>query len=407
MQTVEARRVPSLFITSVMLGLVGLFLGIGLLNGQREITILSLLVLGMAGGLRLWAQASPFRLRCGHTLNKSRLFAGEKIILNVSAENDKLLPVWLEVGVATGGLSSAPGSDQTVKGEGSLSWRQAAQFQWEISTDRRGVYEIGPVRVASGDLFGFYQKETDRSEQIEVIVYPRLVPLGPFALQKRDFFGIPGGKSPVNDPAYILGTTDYHYGRPAKHIHWKASARHDRLQEKVFEPTQQEKVLFVVDTHQFQQPGELEDFERTLEVVASMTMMLDSQGCGVGLLTNGAMKKGSPFVSITRSPGQVTAILEVLARVEIEPAGTVSDMLRVIDIPWGTSCVYFSFEEDDDTTFAREYLRRRNTPVMFFAHEAVCAIRRDGRDSRADVGTDAGDEIIVRGERGLYREART
>ena len=75
--------------------------------------------------------------------------------------------------------------------------------------------------------------------------------LAPFNLPKRDFFGVPGGESPVNDPVYILGTSDYHYGRPSKYIHWKASARYQRLQEKVFDSSEQEKVLFLIDVGEF------------------------------------------------------------------------------------------------------------------------------------------------------------
>ncbi|MBW1691959.1 MAG: DUF58 domain-containing protein, partial [Deltaproteobacteria bacterium] len=49
----------------------------------------------------------------------------------------------------------------------------------------------------------------------------------------------------------MLGTRDYQNWRPARHIHWKASASHNRLQEKVFEPSEQEKVLLAVEVSQF------------------------------------------------------------------------------------------------------------------------------------------------------------
>jgi uncharacterized protein (DUF58 family) len=389
--TVETRRVPSLFITSIMLGLVGLFLCIALLNGQRELMVVSLLVLGMAVGLKLWAHVSPYRLQGGRTLDKTRVFAGEKLILKASTANNKLLPVWLEVTIATDGLSPKAGSDRAVRGEGSLAWYQTARFEWEMRATRRGVYEIGPLKALSGDLFGFFQKETDMDEQLEVVVYPRLIPLGPLTLQRRDFFGVPGGKSPVNDPAYILGTTDYHHGRPAKHIHWKASARHNKLQEKVFEPTQQEKVFLIVDVRQFAQRGEKQAFERTLEVVASLTVLLDRQGSGVGLLVNGAVRKGSPFVAITRSPRQVAAILETLARLEMEPVQTIADMLNhAVDIPWGTSCVYFTFQEDVAAGIAKEHLGRRKIPVLFLPYEAVSGNRRDAYEGD-EAGIEAGN----------------
>ncbi len=68
----------------------------------------------------------------------------------------------------------------------------------------------------------------------------------------RELFGVPGVKSPVKDPVYILGTRDYQPSGPSRHIHWKASARHLKLQEKVFEPSEQEKVLLALEVGSFQ-----------------------------------------------------------------------------------------------------------------------------------------------------------
>ena len=396
MVTAAARRVPSLFVTSVMLGLVGLFLGIALLNAQRELSVLSLLALGMASGLKLWSEASPLMVRFGQALDRTKLFAGERLVLTVLVENNKPLPIWLEVSVGTSGLSGGSGEDPELKGEGSLLWYEGTHFRWEMMAARRGVYAIGPVKTLSGDLFGFFQKESERPEQLDVVVYPRLVPFEPFTIRKRDFFGIPGGKNPVNDPAYVLGTTDYHYGRPAKHIHWKASARHNKLQEKVFEPTQQEKVLLIIDVRKFIERHEYEAFERTLELVASLTAMLDRQGCGVGLLTNGMVRGGPPSIAITRSARQVAAILETLARIETEPSTkSVVDMLGAVGMPWGTSCVYIAFEQDNLTVLAIEYLARRNVPVLFLNYEAVSRVRRDG----GRVGQ-------MKGADGVYAEGR-
>ena len=204
------------------------------------------------------------------------------------------------------------------------------------------------------------------------------MPLRPLSLPRRDFFGTPGGESPVNDPVYILGTTDYHHGRPSRFIHWKASARHDRLQEKVFEPTQQEKILLLVDVDRFSRCPSEEAFERTLEVVASLAARLDRRGCAVGLLTNGTTKGASPYLPVSRSSSHLPAILETLARLERQPRETVAGMLwRRLEIPWGTTCLYFAFEEDDGARTAREDLRRRKVPVLLFTFPALMALRAD------------------------------
>ncbi|MCG6538187.1 MAG: DUF58 domain-containing protein, partial [Syntrophales bacterium LBB04] len=239
---------------------------------------------------------------------------------------------------------------------------------WELAARGRGVHHVGPYGIVSGDLFGFFPAEKEIAETIEVVVYPRLVPLRSLALPRRDFFGIPGAESPVQDPVYILGTRDYQHGRPARYIHWKATARHHRLQEKIFEPTEQEKILLVIDVGRFRQHRAEEDFERALETVASLAVWLDERGCALGLVTNGAMTgEGSPVLPVTRSPQQLTGLLETFARMRMEPVRDLIDMMRLhVRLPWGLSCFYFTLEEDDVANAAREYFTHRRIPVLLF-----------------------------------------
>jgi uncharacterized protein (DUF58 family) len=231
----------------------------------------------------------------------------------------------------------------------------------------------------AGDLFAFFSREKKTEEFHQIIVFPRIVPLKSFPLPRRDFFGVPGAKSPVQDPIYILGTRDYQHGQPAKYIHWKASARHHRLQEKVFEPTEQEKVLLVIDVDRFATHQAEEKFENTLETVASLAVRMDKQGYALGLVTNGAVFGGGPaHVPIARNRQQLPAILEVLARLQMESKGDLLDVLRRgLEVHWGMSCVHFSYEEDGTHVAAEQYFKHRKTPVLFF----VCQPRStDGKD---------------------------
>jgi uncharacterized protein (DUF58 family) len=235
----------------------------------------------------------------------------------------------------------------------------------------------------AGDLFAFFSREKKEEEFHQLIVYPRIVPLKSFPLPRRDFFGVPGAKSPVQDPIYILGTRDYQHGQPAKYIHWKASARHHRMQEKVFEPTEQEKVLLVVDVDQFASHQAEEEFESTLEIVASLAVRMDKRGYALGLVTNGAIVGGGPaIVPIARNRQQLPAILEILARLQMESKGDLIDTLRRgLGIHWGMSCVHFSYEEDKTVLAAEQYFKHRKTPVMFF----VCHPRLPSREDRSKV----------------------
>jgi uncharacterized protein (DUF58 family) len=232
------------------------------------------------------------------------------------------------------------------------------------------------LRAISGDLLGFFQNESVSSESLEIVVYPRIIPLTPFNLPKREFFGIPGGESPVDDPVYILGTSDYHYGRPARYIHWKASARHQRLQEKVFDSSVQEKILFLIDIDGFAKANAEESFEWGLEVIASFAMQFDRRGCAIGLLTNGVVKGALSSVAISRSSQQLSTVLETLARLRLEPRGNIIDTIRSAgSVPWGTTCLCLSLNEDTGSRIIIEYLKRWKTPVVILTAETVALLR--------------------------------
>ena len=352
-------RVSSLFVLPPSLCLVGLLLFVALLNGQRELAVLSFLVLGMAGVAKLWARATRAGLRCRLALDRNRLFPGETARLAAEVENRRVLPALVEVAVPARGL--LPPGANAAHGERGLLWYQTGTFRWELQAFRRGVYQVGPLRMRSGDLLGFYAASRTDGEPAEVLVYPRIRPLVRRALPRRDFFGIPGPDSPVRDPVYILGTRDYQPGRPAKHIHWKASARHHRLQEKLFEPSEQEKVLLAVTVEGFAQ-AEDEAFEGTLEACASLAVRLDRAGVALGVAVDGVLVgEAAAFVPVGRRPHQLQAILELLARLTPTPAAPLLDVLGAT-LPWGLTCVCFSLEGARGAAVA--YLEHRRVPVL-------------------------------------------
>lgn len=375
----------SVFTLTVIQVIVAVLLFVALLNGQRDLTVLSLLVLGVLGGARLWARFSQARLQCHLKIDRRRVFPNEPVTLTISAENAKLLPIWLHVEVPIGTLAHSS-DEQTLTKETSLLWYQRTQFRWELLAAKRGVHQLGPLDVLTGDLFSFFTKRQRTNEAHSLVVYPRLVALKPFTLPRRDFFGVPKATSPVQDPIFILGTRDYQHGQPSKYIHWKASARRHRLQEKVFESTVQEKVLLVVNVDSFVRNEAEDDFERALEIVASMAARFDRQGHSVGLITDGALHgNGRSIISVARNDQQLAAILEVLARLEMKPARNIDNLLRrAIADTWGISCVYFSFETNDHLVATSKYFERRHVPVMFCVSRQSARAEVPRRVYRAD-----------------------
>ena len=372
-------RLPSIFIVPLVQILVGVCLFIALIHGQRDLTVLALLVLGITFGARLWSRLSSSGIRCSSTVDKHKLFPGEPLTLHLSAENAKFLPVWLQVNVPVESALEHSSGEMSFTNECGLLWYQRARFNWGLVARRRGVHRVGPPSIKVGDLFGFFPRKKRLEGDLHVIVYPRLVPLKSVSLPRRDFFGVPGAKSPVQDPVYILGTRDYQHWRPARHIHWKASASHNRLQEKVFEPSEQEKVLLAVEVSQFERDNASEDFERTLEVVGSLAVQSHQRGYAVGLVTNGVVEGGPSVLPLVRSPQQLSSVLEILARLKMRAEWGLADRLyRALELPWGVSCVHFSYGQDEAALATAQYFSRRKIPMIFVVCSSGTPSKGDG-----------------------------
>lgn len=401
MKTTQMRRVSSLFITSIMMAAVGLSLFIGLLNRQRDLIILCILVFSIVTALKLWSKLAKTRIEWSLAMDRNRIFPGEKITFAVNVENHKPLPVWLEVEASIEGPPNAFVETIPFRGQQSLLWYQGTRFQWELTTLRRGINEMGPLRVISADLLGFFQEESVTSETFQFVVYPRVMRLAPFNLPKRDFFGVPGGESPVNDPVYILGTSDYHHGRPSKYIHWKASARHQRLQEKVFDSSEQEKVLFLIDVGGFAKANAEEQFERGIEVIASLAVQFDRRGCAIGLLTNGIVRGSQPSVAISRGSGQLSIVLETLARLDITCREEFTDTIQSIGIaPWGITCLYLTLTDNKGTNALPELMKRWKAPVVILTGEAISSLM-GGNPAGSEVFAPTNEQVSVKKVQGL------
>lgn len=353
----------ALFVQVFMLGC----LFAALLYDVRELALFSLIVLGMGAGAWLWSRVSLNNVRCEMLVDRNRLFPGERLGLRIRAINAKMLPVLIKIDLFTHSGIAGAERDQWIREAVVLSWYQQSVFIRKLYPEKRGVYNLGPARVRCGDLFGFFPREKLQPKQFEVVVYPRIRDVRPITLSRREFFGVPGARSPVEDPVFVFGTRDYLPGRPARGIHWKASARYHRLQEKLCEPARQAKICMLLDVDSFDGGRAGEDFERSLELIASQMLQMARQGIAVGFATNGRLVgNGAKIVPISQSPLQNASVLETLARVTVDREGALTDILeRGYQIPRGTSCCCFAYCSGPSVLSVQTFLQHRHIPVRF------------------------------------------
>jgi uncharacterized protein (DUF58 family) len=349
-----------------LLGTFGLLaIGAGLLlaawYGQVVIVVMLGLVLSAAGLTRLWSRLSLVGVSCQRRLSEQRVFPGEQIEVKFRLENRKLLPLpWIQMDdeiplKLSSDVPLAPSNRPDfgfLSKSAALLWYTGVSWKERLYCNRRGYYQLGPITLTSGDIFGFYPRSIVEAMADHVIVYPKIFPLAYLEIPSLHPLGeITAERRIFADPTRVIGVRDYSPRDSRRHIHWKATARHQELQVKVFEPTTTLKVAVFLATDSFTAENSKvyseEDFELGISTAASIASYLTERRTAVGLFVNSCLAdSGQPVTLLPgSSPRQLVEILEALAKVTPVSSSPFAEFLQVerTALPWGTTLVFIIY----------------------------------------------------------------
>ncbi len=330
---------------------------VGLISNSTVVLALAMLVFGAGGISRLWARVSLEEVEYRRELSETRAFVGETIELDVHLSNGKFIPVpWIEVRelipqemLVIGGRTRASGLPRTNAFYRNTSLKQYEQVKWplRLRTTVRGYFRIGPTRLRSGDLFGFFESERDFEQQDAIIVYPKTYALPDLGLgSARPFGDQRGGHRIYEDPLRVIGVRDYVPGDPLKRVDWKATARVGRLQSRLYEPSRTQSVVVALNITTMEHTWEGFDpvlLERGVSVSASIARSIFEQGAAVGLIANGSFPDADRPLRLgaNRRPDQLVRMLETLAMITSYTTSRLSDELesREHGLPAGATVV--------------------------------------------------------------------
>jgi len=340
-----------IFFTSFVLAFVALALFLALLYRQTDLTLFALTLLVLAIGLKFWSRLSTNGLEYRLSIDKRKVFPGEKVNFHITVSNNKLLPVLVDIRLLLPRGLVSENRDSLIREQSGILWYQTIFFHRELSPLRRGLYKSGTPRLIAGDFFGFFPRPTPERQEIEILVFPRLVPVKPFPVLKRIMFGKKADSSPIHDPIHILGTRDYRSFSSARNIHWKATARHHKLQEKIFEVTEQEKLIIILEADGFIHNTDETAFERTIEVIAALSVLMDGKHYLTGFLTNCAMHGHGPhYLAPAGKPGHLSGLFEMLAKIDFNVTFPMNDHLAKAPYSFAdVCCLFFSYEPVKET----------------------------------------------------------
>lgn len=363
-------------------------------GGQQTIALVPALLVVASGLGRLWSRYALRRVTYERVLGEHRAFPGEEIELTVRLTNGKPLPAaWLRVEdripahLAPDVPHWQPSADArggTLIHLASLLWYRRIAWRYKLLCRRRGIYTLGPARLSGGDPFGFYARERPIPSADHLIVYPRILPIQePSPLARQPLGDLRAGQPIFEDPSRTVGIREYRPSDALKRIHWKASARRQRLQVRVYEPTTTVQSVLVLGLEGFGNSSieEEERFELAVSAVASLASLGIAQRQAIGLLVNGGLPDAGDYICLRPAAGRddLMRILEALACVTPVSSRPLPELLLEENprLPWGASLMLVVGRVDEVLLEALRQLQRQGRRVSF------CAV---GADSDPLVG---------------------
>ncbi len=336
-------------------------------------------------GIFLWSRFYTPRAVKGLVVSRdyaSRAFLGETVGVTLTVRNDGRLTIpWVQLSESVPPELRMEDQTQRVV---SLRGRSTETFSYHVRAQQRGYYQLGPLRIVSGDVFGLSQQQLGYLPPDYLTVYPRIVSLAQLGLPSRLPFGtVASHQRLFEDPARPMGARTFRSGDSLRQINWKASAHNQQLLVRTFQPAISLETVVLLNLHQadYERRDRVFATEWAIVVAASLASHLVRERQPVGLSSNGvdplriqeddrhyddvtgrlmfmAASGNTEALKYLGSPirphagrAQLMKILEQLARVET--AETVPFVqwapLAVLDLSWGVTILAITSRGDPET----------------------------------------------------------
>ncbi len=324
---------------------------------QSALAVRAALLLMLCAALSwIWDRLSLRALRYRRRFSEERAFLGEEITLTLEVRNAKALPVLLEIEDAFPGELPISGCEKALNPitkiyELRSFWLpapfQRLQREFRIACTQRGYHTFGPALVTTGDALGLFTTRAQVPQRDRLIIYPRVYPVLTVPLPGKQPLGDRTSRQPLfEDPLRVAGVRPWQAGDGWRRVHWKATARYQRLLSRIYEPGEEAHVMLFLNTatlDPYWSGCVHEVFEQVVSVAASLILDWAEQRMPVGLAANAYWPGSDQWLRLApgRSSEQVMRLLEMLAVVQGSPIIPIEELLltQAARLPWGATLV--------------------------------------------------------------------
>ncbi|MGI8573834.1 MAG: DUF58 domain-containing protein [Egibacteraceae bacterium] len=252
------------------------------------------LLLVVTAGVMVWLSGTNVAVR--RRLGQPRLSADQRTEVLLELRNEGRLPTvsLLVEDRCPDGLHTPQVPERSGRGPrflvGGLGVRRSehTELAYVVRGERRGRYQLGPVRIRARDPFGLVQRLRRTQATDELIVHPRVEALDPIAGSgAHRGSGSSTGSRLFNtgDEFYIL--REYEQGDDLRQVHWPSTARRRILMVRQNEqPYQTQAVVLLDSRHEAHRGrGRRSTLERAISASASVATHLFDRGYRLRLVT--------------------------------------------------------------------------------------------------------------------------
>jgi uncharacterized protein (DUF58 family) len=304
--------------------------------GYEELIVLAVGIGGLVL-MAVWAAQRPFRAEVRRQLLSLRVARGDPITVSYRVANGSSR----RSGSATL-LDACDGAVVEVPVP-PLAPGAAVDLRGQISTRRRGVFEVGPWAIRRVDPFWLAVGRRASDRTTSVIVHPRLYdlagPLGAMHTVERDSRHRRAATDPLSG---FMSLREYVPGDDPRLIHWPTTARAGTLMVREHVEVRRPEFTVVLDTSD--QAGTPDDLEEAVDVAASIAVHTVRSGRGVVVRTTSRRQPGRPTALTSDAqvldlltPVQQSAADDLLAVAELFAGGLEQSAVIVVTGPTGPS----------------------------------------------------------------------
>jgi uncharacterized protein (DUF58 family) len=348
----------------------------------------------------IWPRNVLESLEIEHAINPDRTVVGEEVELTLSLWNRTRLPVaWAGATDAVSAGLRLPGYEQGVNSigvAGPLRPYERLTRRVKVVPTKRGVHDIGPVRLRVAEVFGSHEPWREPgTEHARVIARPLMAPVVGGLPATAPLAHVRARRSLFTDPTLFAGTRPFQSGDAVRSIHWRASGRTGTLQAKRFEPALSRQQMLVFDVQTLEGPyWELVFDEPLFEdmCVAALSVarsMIADEG-SVGFAAAGFTGTTQRYVLLPPRGdwSQVGRIGDALARLGMESSAPLTALLAWLPrrVSRGTTLVVLTGRSPLSNLAVTRRLQESGFGVHFLlmreAHEFIAESRAAGLSVR-------------------------